>query len=83
MNSSSDVCLSHVKKNRSYGKDNSFPEFMVFCSFIEKNKNAKALKLHSVILLFSRLYAIIAFLQRLSVILTVVFDQMHSICTYS
>ena len=49
----------------------------------QQNKNAKALKLHSVILLFPRLYAIIAFSQRLTVILTVVFDQMHLICTYS
>merc|ERR1711974_53327 len=45
----------------------------------ECNKNAKALKLHSVILLFSRLYAVIAFLQRLIVILTVVFFIE---CTY-
>ena len=67
-----------------------FIQCMNLVTFIDKelnfhmlNKNAKALKLHSVILLFLRLFAIIAFLQRLSVILTVIFYQMHLICTYS
>merc|ERR1712240_819126 len=61
---------------------NIFSPEMTKYKKVKKNKNAKALKLHSVILLFPRLCAIES-LQRLAVILTVVFDRMHLICIYS
>ena len=46
------------------------------CSIIETNKDAKALKIHSVILFCDRLCAVVS-LQRLAVILTVVFGPIH------